>query len=183
MAHNLLRDRLAFARVAVDATAGNGHDTLFLAANTPPDAVVWAFDVQSAALAATTARLRQYGREAKCRLVLASHVDIADHVNGPVDVAMFNLGYLPGGDHLLTTKPDSTLAAFARVLGLLAVGGLVTIVAYPGHETGAAENRGVEACLSGLTQASYTVACWRMLNQRSAPPVLYIVEKIGSDQA
>ena len=183
MAHSLLATRLAAARTAVDATAGNGHDTLFLARNTPADAAVWAFDVQPAALAATARRLAAAGLTGKCRLVQACHARVDEHLAGPIDAAMFNLGYLPGGSHELTTTAATTVAALRKFIGLLAAGGLISVVAYPGHPAGREENLAVAAFLAGLPQTAFTAACWRMLNQKNEPPVLYIVEKIGREPA
>lgn len=183
MAHNLLRDKLAAARVVVDATAGNGRDTLFLAANTPADAVVWAFDLQPEALAATGRRLAEHGLAGKCRMVGECHSRLAAHVTGPVDAAMFNLGYRPGGDHGFTTRAATTVAALDAAIGLLAPGGLVTIVAYPGHSAGDEENAAVADYLATLPQADVTAAAWRMLNQRNRPPILYIVGKTGRETA
>jgi methylase of polypeptide subunit release factors len=181
MARSLLRDKLSAAKTVVDATAGNGHDTLFLAANTPDDAVVWAFDLQQEALDATARRLAASGLAVKCRLARACHSTIADYLAVPVDAAMFNLGYLPGGDHNFTTRAATTVAALEATTVLLAPGGMITIVAYPGHAAGSEENEAVEAYLATLSQADFTVATWRMLNQRNMPPILYIIGKTGRE--
>lgn len=181
MARHLLKDKLAAAKTVVDATAGNGHDTLFLAANSPADAVVWAFDLQQEALDATARRLTEHDLTAKCRLVCDCHSRVADHVAGPVDAAMFNLGYRPGGDHSFTTGAATTVAALGAITRLLAPGGIVTIVAYPGHYAGEEENTAVADFLATLPQAAFTAAVWRMLNQRNRPPILYIIGKTGSE--
>ncbi|MDR7865304.1 MAG: class I SAM-dependent methyltransferase [Sporomusaceae bacterium] len=183
MARHLLQDRLATARTVVDATAGNGHDTLFLAANSPADALVWAFDLQPEALEATGRRLAEHGLAGKCRLLCACHSRVAEHVDGPIDVAMFNLGYRPGGDHCFTTGVETTVAALGAITRLLAPGGIVTIVAYPGHDAGEKENTAVAEFLATLPQADFTAAAWRMLNQRNRPPILYIIGKTGSETA
>lgn len=181
MARQLLKDRLAAAKTVVDATAGNGHDTLFLAANSPADALVWAFDLQQAALEATARRLDEHGLTGKCRLIRACHSRVADHVTGRVDAAMFNLGYLPGSDHSFTTCAATTVTALGEITRLLAPGGIVTIVAYPGHQAGEEENTAVADFLATLPQAAFTAAVWRMLNQRNRPPILYIIGKTGSE--
>lgn len=183
MARQLLLNRLATARTVVDATAGNGHDTLFLAANTPADATVWAFDLQQDALDATSRRLAEHNLSGKCRLICDCHSLVADHVERPVDAAMFNLGYLPGGDHSFTTCVETTIAALGAMTSLLSPGGIVTIVAYPGHDTGEEENTAVAEFLATLPQAAFTAAAWRMLNQRNRPPILYIIGKTGSETA
>jgi Predicted O-methyltransferase len=181
MAHELLRDRLATAKVVVDATAGNGRDTFFLAANTPANAVVWALDLQPEALAATGRLLATHGLAAKCRLINACHSQLDRHVPAPVDAAMFNLGYRPGGDHSFTTQAATTVAALERLTVRLAPDGLISIVAYPGHAAGKEENTEVANYLATLPQTGFTVACWRMLNQKNEPPILYIVSKTGRE--
>ncbi len=183
MAHRLLVDKLAAARTVVDATAGNGHDTLFLAANTPADATVWAFDRQQTALDNTARLLAANGLGGKCRLIAGCHSRLGEHITGLVDAAMFNLGYLPGGDHGFTTCAATTVAALGGITGLLAPGGIVTVVAYPGHPAGETENAAVADYLARLPQADFTVAAWRMLNQRNRPPILYIIGRTGRETA
>jgi hypothetical protein len=183
MAHRLLADRLATAGTAVDATAGNGRDTLFLADRTPDDAVVWAFDLQQAALDNTARLLDEHGLGGKCRLIADCHSRLDSYVTGPVDAAMFNLGYLPGGDHGFTTRAATTVAALGRITGLLAPGGLITVVAYPGHPAGDEENAAVADYLARLPQETFTVAVWRMVNQRNRPPILYIIGRTGRETA
>lgn len=181
MAQQLLMDRLPAARCVVDATAGNGNDTLFLARHTPADAAVWAFDIQAEALERTRALLAGHRLEAKLRTVHDCHGKLAQYMQTSVDVIMFNLGYLPGGSHRLTTTSETTVPAVAQALSLLAVGGLATITAYPGHPSGEIEHRAVRELLAGLAQQLYTVACWQMVNQKNDPPLLYIVERIRGE--
>ena len=183
MARHLLRDRLATAGTVVDATAGNGHDTLFLAANSPADATVWAFDLQPEALDATGRRLADQDLTGKCRLICDCHSRVADYLDRQVDAAMFNLGYRPGSDHRFTTGAETTVAALGAITRLLAPGGLVTIVAYSGHDAGEEENTAVADFLATLPQTAFTAAVWRMLNQRNRPPILYIIGKTGSETA
>ena len=97
----------------------------------------------------------------------------------PVDVALFNLGYLPGASHDLVTKTETTIEALRQTASLLSAGGKITLVAYPGHSSGTEERIAVETFLSALPQETFTVACWQMLNQINNPPVLYILEKRG----
>ncbi|QDR80794.1 tRNA (mnm(5)s(2)U34)-methyltransferase [Sporomusa termitida] len=177
MAQRLLKPRLATAGLVVDATAGNGQDTLFLAANTPAATVVWAFDIQSQALTNTKELLAKYEVAAKVHLVLDSHAHITRYIKQPVDAAMFNLGYLPGGDHKLSTLPQTTIQAIAQTLQLLNTEGLMTIAAYPGYEQGRLELRELHQYLAAIDQKKFSVACWSMVNQTNFPPILYLIEK------
>lgn len=176
-AQALLLPHLGQARFVLDGTAGNGRDTLFLARHIPDDALVWSFDIQPAALAATHDLLAQHELTARVRLIHDSHAKIADYIDNPIDAAMFNLGYLPGDSHELTTQPESTVAAISQTAQMLSPGGIMTIVAYPGHAAGYQENESLIAALSILSQRLFSVACWHMLNQVNCPPVLYAVEK------
>lgn len=180
MAQRLLKPRLATAGLVVDATAGNGKDTLFLAANTPLSAVVWAFDIQSQALTKTNELLTKHNVADKVRLIQDCHAHITRHIKQPVDAAMFNLGYLPGGDHKLSTLPSTTIQAIAQTLQLLNTEGLITIAAYPGFEQGRLELRELNQYLATVDQKKFSVACWSMVNQTNFPPVLYLIEKIRS---
>lgn len=128
---------------AVDATAGNGHDTLFLARQVGGQGQVWAFDVQSQALAATRKRLQQAGLADRVNLVHAGHQALSRHLPattlGQVKAVVFNLGYLPGGDHALITRPETTLAALNSAWEALAPAGVISLMIYRGHPGGAAE--------------------------------------------
>jgi len=166
------------ADVLVDATAGNGKDTLFLAQNSPADAHIYSFDIQETALVNTAAQLQRHGLEHKVRLVHDSHAVLFQYLSVPIDAAVFNLGYLPGGDKSVTTCSDSTLAAVEQVLDLLKPGGRLGIVAYPGHCEGRRENQLLHDYLCALPAAAVSVFCTKMINHGGNVPVGYIVEKI-----
>ena len=51
---------------------------------------------------------------------------------GRITAVMFNLGYLPGEDHGITTRSETTIAALDQALGFLAARGIVTLVLYTG---------------------------------------------------
>ena len=164
------------ARIVVDATAGNGHDTLFLAEHIADEAKIYAFDIQEAALNNTRALTAAYAR--RINYVLASHDKIAEWVSAPIDVAMFNLGYLPGEKHCVTTKVESTMAAVRQVLDKLSCNGVCVVVAYPGHEAGAQEAASLEKFFAVLPKKNYTVGCYRLLNHARTAPYAYVVEKV-----
>ncbi|MDF2569824.1 MAG: putative rRNA methylase [Sporomusa sp.] len=181
MAQRFLRPRLTNADLVLDATVGNGKDTLFLVENIPSTALAWAFDIQPQALTNAHELLTKHGVAHKARFVLDSHKHINKYINQPLDAAMFNLGYLPGGDHTISTHPDSTIQALIHALHLLRAGGIITIAAYPGYEHGRLECHAIQEYLTGLNQKQITVACWSIVNQKNTPPVLYIIEKMGSE--
>lgn len=154
-----------------DATAGNGHDTVFLARLAGPAGQVHAFDVQQEAIRATRERLEQEGLLTPAvQLHLASHDRLAELVGGPVKAVVFNLGYLPGGDKKTVTRTDCTLAALEQAAALIAPNGLLSVMCYPGHEGGDAEAEAVQAFLSRLPHHSWRTGKYQLLNTGTPAP-------------
>lgn len=176
-ARQLIEGRLKNGGRALDGTAGNGRDTLFLAQLAGGSGKVWAFDIQAQALSNTAGLLRENGVEGQVELIAANHADLADYVREPLDAAMFNFGYLPGGDKTVTTKADSSVRAMQAAAALLAEGGLLTAVVYSGHPTGRAEAAAIEQWAAALPQEQYQVLHYRFTNQRNHPPQLLAIEK------
>ncbi|MEL7024901.1 MAG: class I SAM-dependent methyltransferase [Pseudomonadota bacterium] len=146
-AHHAGQRHVSRGSVTIDATAGNGHDTLFLAQCVGPTGQVFAFDPQERAIASTQWRIDDAGVSERVTLLQASHATMADSLAaqciGKVSVIMFNLGYLPGGDKTLTTQLESTLVALEACTPLLSETGVLSIMAYRGHTEGIAEFAGV----------------------------------------
>lgn len=177
MVHQLLLMRLPQARCIVDATAGNGKDTLFLATHSVTGARIWAFDIQEQAIINSKQLLLDNHCHNKVEYILDSHCNMDLYISDQVDIVTFNLGYLPGGNHSITTTGQTTVQALNKSIQLLRVNGIITVVAYPGYATGKEENNQVLKYVSSLPQSVFNVGCWQMLNQTNEPPVLYIVEK------
>lgn len=132
--------------ILIDATAGNGHDTLFLAGLCGPAGRVHAFDVQPAALEATRSRLEEAGLADRVELIAAGHEEMLERVPvaaGGVLAVVFNLGFLPGSDKSRVTRAETTLAALRAAVTLLGAPGLLSVHAYTGHQGGAEECRQV----------------------------------------
>ncbi|CAM3982597.1 tRNA (mnm(5)s(2)U34)-methyltransferase [Alkalicoccus chagannorensis] len=161
---------------AVDATMGNGHDTVFLASCTGPEGRVTAFDVQEQALRATAERLEAHGLKAE--LVQRGH-EHAGEVLGdlPLHAAVFNLGYLPRSDKTVTTRADSTIAAVQQLFDRLVPGGRIVLVIYHGHEEGQKEKEQLLPFLEGIPQDQAAVLQYAFMNQRNAAPFVTVVEK------
>ena len=162
----------------IDATCGNGHDTLRLAELVGPGGRVWAFDIQQAAIDETAARLAKAGLSERVVLIHAGHETMAACCRAPVTAVMFNLGYRPGGDRDLITRPASTLTGMEQALELLAAGGILTLTIYPGHAGGAEERAALEQRLSRLSAQDFHV--WRM-GQMNVPvdaPYSMLIQKV-----
>jgi predicted methyltransferase len=138
---------------AVDATVGNGYDTLFLADRVGKNGRVLGFDVQKMALNNASELIRFAGNLDRVRLILGCHSGLARALMGypRVDAAMFNLGYLPRGDRRIVTRPSTTIPAIAALVERLAPNGRISIIAYRGHPEGPEEYQTVRAFLEQRT--------------------------------
>jgi SAM-dependent methyltransferase len=159
--------------LAIDATVGNGHDTLFLAARIAPGGRVAGFDIQPQALDTTRARLEHAGLADHVTLYPCGHQFMLERIpkdwRGRVSAVMFNLGYLPGGDKRLITRAVTTLPALRQALAMLRPGGLLSLMVYRGHAGADDETRAVAEWVSDL-DARYLVA-----RQASPGPLLYLI--------
>ena len=181
-AHNVVQAHLSPGGFAVDATIGNGHDTLFLAQTVGETGHVFGFDIQTPALDVTYRRLQQHGVQQRVTLYHASHADMLDnipqHTHGQIHALMFNLGYLPGADKSLITQTASTLQALQASLSLLAASGIITVLAYPGHTGGDKESETLTAWCAELGQKpEYHVETQLSMHVQAAAPRLFVIRK------
>ncbi|SDO12693.1 tRNA (mnm(5)s(2)U34)-methyltransferase [Alkalicoccus daliensis] len=175
-ARELLAEAIPAGGTAIDATAGNGHDTLFLTSCTGPAGKVYSFDIQEQALHNTAARLKEAGAAAE--LIQDSHENAASYIKeAAIDAAVFNLGYLPGSDKTITTTSSSTIQAIKSLLEKLRPGGRIVIVVYYGHPEGMQEKDALLPFAASLPQEEVKVLRYEFINQRNSPPFVLAVEK------
>ena len=173
MAHDFLAQVITPEDIVVDATMGNGYDTLFLAKLAKQ---VYAFDIQEQALEKTSQRIQEAGLT-NVNLILQGHETVDEYVT-EVKAAIFNLGYLPSADKSIITQPQTTLEALEKLCQMLIKGGRIAIMIYYGHEGGDIERDAVLEFVSQLPQQEYTATIYRTLNQINNPPFLVMIEKL-----
>ena len=188
LAHILVRQVVNVGDVAVDATVGNGNDTLFLANLVGSAGHVIGFDIQEAAIKSARrlvahlhhVSLVHTGHE-NMTAVVRDLTDGQSQKNRPVTsgglaAVMFNLGYLPGGSKSVTTRPEATVSALDQSLVLLRPGGLITLVLYPGHAGGAEETSAVRAHAENLGP-EFSIAHYHRIRSRKPAPELLAIER------
>ena len=181
-AHRVMEERVQAGSCAVDATVGNGHDTLFLAKLVGPSGLVFGYDIQEKALETARQRLDGAGVETgRCRLLCASHETLDETLpsdwRGRIQAVMFNLGYLPGADKTVITQTGPTLRAIRSALDWLAIGGVMTVVVYPGHPGGDEEAEAVRRLGASLPNAVVEVQQLRPVNRSAHPPECWVFLK------
>ncbi|SFJ16526.1 Putative rRNA methylase [Terrisporobacter glycolicus] len=165
--------------VVIDATMGNGYDTVYLGNLVGETGKVYAFDVQEEALTSTRKKVVRDNMEDRIELIHDGHENLDKYVKEEVSCVVFNLGYLPRAKHMVITKPDTTLEAIKKSLEILKPNGIISIAAYIGHEGGLDEKNYICEYLDNLDQKQYNVLHMEFTNQINNPPQLILVEKKG----
>lgn len=173
----LLKNYIGEVGSSVDMTSGNGNDSKLIMEEKNPH-IHYAFDVQEQAKNKTFDLLRQSGLDlSKFNFILDSHSRLTSYVKEKIDLFIYNLGYLPAGDHDLTTNSKDVIESLIQALSLLNDRGHILITFYPGHPEGKKESEEVIAFLDGLNQKEYNVLKFDFINQVNNPPFVVMVEK------
>lgn len=176
LCHKFLREHVQPGDICVDATAGRGFDTKLLCELTGASGTVHAFDIQPAAIESTAALLRENGLTAA--LHLESHENMANYIAPQtLSVAVFNFGWLPGGDHSVFTRAESSIAALKAALNLLRLGGALALCIYYGGANGFSERDAITEFLASLDSRYFTVLEMRFPNRTGCPPFAVFVTK------
>ena len=173
--HHFIGGHVLEGDICIDATAGNGHDTLLLAELVGASGSVIAFDIQEQAVQETKRKIDACGYAERTEVVLDSHVHMGAYAKeNTVSCITFNFGYLPGGDHTLATKADTSVQAIEEGLRLLKKDGLMSLCIYSGFE----EKERILAYLKELDPKKYLVIVSEYYNRPNHPPVPAFVIKL-----
>lgn len=179
LAHDAVRCVVAAGETVIDATAGNGHDTVFLSRLVGPEGRVFSLDIQAQALATANRRLFAE-RITNVIVIQCDHAGMGEvipaDIRGKFGAVMFNLGYLPGSEKTIVTQAETTIPAVNTGLRLVRPGGVITLAVYIGHPGGASEFLAVSRFLGELSPADYQI------RQATTPggPVLFTIHKTPS---
>ena len=169
-------NRITPGTIAVDATAGNGNDTLKLCRAVGEKGLVYAFDIQEDALKNTANKLTK-NDFSNAKLILDSHSNIDKYIKDTVSAVIFNLGYLPGGDHSISTRYETSIEAIEKSLALISDLGFVSITVYYGKNSGTLEKEEVFKYLKTIDHKKYTVTVHDLFNRPNNPPITVIITK------
>ena len=174
---HFILEHLKEGEVAVDFTMGNGNDTLFLSKAVGESGKVYAFDIQSEALASTREHLISEGAPNNYTLICDSHHKVREYVKEPIKAGMFNLGYLPrSGRKAVTTQRETTMPAVEAAIELLAPDGVLIVAIYPGHKEGELEGEMLREYFASLSRFRICSSEFRILNSPTSP-YFFLIEK------
>lgn len=176
----LLEKAVQEGDVVIDATVGNGNDTLFLANLVGATGNVYGFDIQEDAIQTTSSKIKEHQLE-QVTLFQTGHENMKDYIpsihHRKVTGAIFNLGYLPGGNKEIVTKSATTIAAIEQLLEITSAEGIIVLVIYHGHEEGAIERDDLLQYVQKIDQAVAHVLEYKFINQKNNPPFIIAIEK------
>lgn len=162
------------APVSCDMTLGNGHDSKLILEKLNPKKL-YAFDIQKAAFIESSKLL---GDCPKVEYIHDGHENIDKYVEEKIDLAIYNLGYMPGQDKQITTNYKTVIESLEKVFLKLNTNGHIIITLYPGHKSGQEEAENINDFLSQLSQKEYVVTKFDFINQVNSPPYVILIEKI-----
>lgn len=169
--HRMIREHIREGDCCIDATAGNGNDTEFLCRMAGAAGKVYAFDIQKDAIEHTQKRLKEVGLLERAEVILDGHEHMEEHVKETVSVITFNFGYLPGGDHQIATRADTSIQAIEAGLRLLKKGGIMSLCIYSGGDSGFEEKEALLSYLKTLDPRTFLVIVSTYYNRENHPPI------------
>ena len=173
-----MRSQVQSGGVYVDATMGKGNDTLLLCEMAGEQGEVFAFDIQEEAVNITRELLELHGYTERVHLIQDGHENMDHYVTeGTADAICFNFGYLPGGDHQIATKAQTSVLAIEKGLKILKPGGMMSLCVYSGGDTGFEEKDAILEYLKTISSKEYTVIVNQYFNRENNPPIPVFVFK------
>jgi predicted methyltransferase len=169
----LLEKAISPGDIVVDATTGNGSDTVYLSSLVGNDGQVYAFDVQADAIQSTRRRLSD-AKISNVELIQDGHENALQYISKEISASIFNLGYLPGSDMSITTTGNTTWRAVTDLLSITKKGGIIILVIYRGHEEGREEQNFIEEKISTLDPGETAVLKYEFWNKNNAPYIIAI---------
>lgn len=185
LAHSQWKHLLLPGDLAVDATCGNGHDTLLLAELVRPQEGGWviACDIQPEAIRKTQWRLGG-GYAHLVQFFHGCHTELSEIVGSKkIKLLVYNLGYLPGGKKEITTQAESTIKSLQRLLPNIALGGAVSITCYPGHPEGKREEELLLDFLPSLSNQQWSCSYHRWQNRLASPSLILIQHQAPREES
>lgn len=170
LVESLMKSKIPTSKICLDMTFGNGNDSYkMLSIN--KSIQIYGFDIQKNCIdnAKKTNNLK---------VINDSHLNFENYTNEKIDFAVFNLGYLPGGDKNITTDYDTVIKTLEKLLKLMNIEGQIVITFYPGHRPGFEESINIINFLRNLNQKEFNVIRYDFINQINNPPFVCLIERI-----
>ena len=178
--HETLKNHVQNGDLAIDATAGNGHDTCYLSELVGNTGKVISIDIQIEAIKSTRRLLTVTTLVDRVNLLCGNHSVILDQLlevyKNSIATIVFNLGYLPGSDKCVKTEPKNTIHALNSASKLLNPGGLLSVMAYRAHLGGEEETNSVKKWMASKEDIGWQINSYDPVSSNQSP-ILWIAYK------
>lgn len=155
--------------ITVDATCGNGFDTLRLSKLSKK---VFAFDIQKEAIKRTK-KILDDNNVCNVTLINDSNENIRKDLkeyDKKVSLIMFNLGYLPNFNKDVMTNAKTSLKSIKESIKMLNKKGIILVTCYP-HKEDVKESK---AIINYLDKNNINYIIYRNTNNKNAPFLIEI---------
>ena len=180
LVHHTLNDYVREGDLAIDATAGNGHDTSYLASRVGEVGKVIAIDIQDSAIESTRSLLSEKALLDRVTLLVGDHSVILEQLleeyKESIATIVFNLGYLPGSDKSVKTEADNTIQALEASTMLLRPSGMLCVTAYRAHLGGKEEATSIKRWMASKESSGWQIKSHVPVSS-NLPPILWLVRK------
>ena len=169
----IIDKHVKYKDLVIDATIGNGHDSLFISQYLK-EGYLYGFDIQKEAVENTQKLLNQ-NNFSNYTLFLENHKNIEktlNHLKNKISFIIYNLGYLPGGDKTITTKYKDTIQSLEGSINLLNKKGIILVTVYPGHKEGKKEE---EQIIKFLNNQHIYYEIYKNTSHEIAPYLIKII--------
>lgn len=170
LVESFMKNKIPNSKICVDMTFGNGNDS-YTMLSINENIEVYGFDIQQSCI--NNAR-----KIDNLQVINDSHLHFDNYINDKIDFAVFNLGYLPGGDKNITTDYDTVIKTLKKLLKVMNIEGQIVITFYPGHKPGHEESINIIKFLQKLNQKEFNVIRYDFINQINNPPFVCLIERI-----
>lgn len=160
--------------IVIDATCGNGLDTLYIAKILNKGKII-GIDIQNDAIKKTEQLLVKNNIK-NYELYNINHKDIykkLKNYENKISLIVLNLGYLPNGDKNITTTWESTKEAIDESMKLLNDKGIILLTVYPGHKEGKIESDNLKSYLKKYKIKTFHNDC----EKNETSPYLILINK------
>lgn len=187
LAHEYWEKLLHPEDIAIDATMGNGQDTLKLAQLLHhSDSRIIAIDIQQKAIDQTKERLCSALSEEQFHRIAfycQNHAEIDQiQIPKPPRLIVYNLGYLPGADKTLTTLTATTMQSIEKAVQIVSPDGALSITCYPGHEEGSREQHAILEWATHLSPSEWQICHHTWINRPRSPNLLWIHRVVHNEK-
>lgn len=170
----ILNSYIGKVDIACDMTLGNGHDSMMILELCHPKKL-YAFDIQEAAFIKSKELL---GDRSQVKFIHDGHENFDLYLKDNIDLAIFNLGYMPGQDKTIKTDYKKVITCLEKLLMSLNKNGHIIITLYPGHDSGKQEAEKIYDFLIKLNQKEFIATKFDFINQVNFPPHVIMIEKV-----